>query len=377
MSDSMRSKLCLLAVLSVLLAGPVVFGAADSSDRPARLPSGGLVSPELLESAKLKILWDNELPIKEGESLERLVILGEHVYALSNRNYMFALDRQEGKMISGKSIASAGLPVGPMELYRDKIISIVGNGLVEIDPQNFTVHGVYYPEFGIVCPAARNSSYFYLAGTDKRLHVFRLDNKVQVFEVAAENDSMVTSIIADERFVIFSTKAGNLISVMPDSPVKLWQFDAGGGIVGPVMRDGSSLFFACEDTCVYRLDMVHLLKGNLVWKYQTNAVLDKAPYVTWEVIYQRAGYKGLAAIDKRSGKLLWQLAEGADLLAEAGGKAYVITSVKTLAVMDNSKGKKLYSVNFGRVSRYAVNTVDSKIYIADEGGRIACIEPVE
>ncbi len=374
MSGNLRCRLCLLGILSVLLTEPVIFGAADSSEGLARLPSGGIVSPELLEQAQLKILWDNELPIKKGESLERLVMLDERIYALSNRNYMFVLDRQEGKMVSGKSVAPAGLPVGQMELYGDKLISIVGDSFVEFDTQTYAVRSAYYPKFGMVCPAARNSSYFYLAGVDKRVHAFRSDDKVQVFEAAAGNDSMITSVIADENFVIFSTNAGNLISITPDGPVKLWQFDAGGGIVGPVIRDGNSLFFACEDTCIY---MVNTLKGNLIWKYQTNAVLDKAPLLTQDVVYQRAGYKGLAAIDKKSGKLLWQLAEGADLLAEAGERVYVITKVKTLAVMDSRKGEKLYSVNFAQVSRYAANTMDSKIYIADESGRVACIEPVE
>ena len=55
----------------------------------------------------------------------------------------------------------------------------------------------------------------------------------------------------------------------------------------------------------------------------------------------------------------------------------MITKVRTLAVMDNSEGKKLCSVNFAQVSKYAVNTIDSKIYVADDSGRIVCIEPVE
>ena len=65
------------------------------------------------------------------------------------------------------------------------------------------------------------------------------------------------------------------------------------------------------------------------------------------------------------------------MLAEAGGKAYVITDKKTLVVMDNKKGEELYSVNFAGVSRYAANTVDSKMYIADKDGRVACIKPIE
>ena len=85
----------------------------------------------------------------------------------------------------------------------------------------------------------------------------------------------------------------------------------------------------------------------------------------------------MSAIDKNSGALIWQLPEGVDLLAEVNGKAYVITNVGMLVVMDNKKAKRLHSVNFARVSKYATNVTDSKIYIADEAGRIACLRPVK
>jgi hypothetical protein len=98
---------------------------------------------------------------------------------------------------------------------------------------------------------------------------------------------------------------------------------------------------------------------------------------TGSVIYQYVWDKGLTAIGKESGKAMWQAAGGVDLLAEAAGKAYVITGKRTLVVMDNKKGTQLYSVNFAGVSRYITNTEDSKIYIANEDGRIACIRPIE
>ncbi len=74
---------------------------------------------------------------------------------------------------------------------------------------------------------------------------------------------------------------------------------------------------------------------------------------------------------------MWSVPGGVDLLAEDKDKAYVITKNRTLVVMDNVSAKKLYSVNFAQVSRYAANITDSKIYIADERGRIACLQPVE
>jgi len=89
------------------------------------------------------------------------------------------------------------------------------------------------------------------------------------------------------------------------------------------------------------------------------------------------GDKGLIAIDKKSGRILWQLPEGNDLLAEAAGKAYAITNLGTLAVMDNKKGKQLYSINLAEASKYVANVKDAMIYVADDDGRIACLRPIE
>ena len=341
-----------------------------------------LVSPELLEDAELEILWENKLPIKTGESLERLFIpfdcaqgrLGNRIYGLSDQNFMVSLNREKGNVIFSISIAEAGLPVVGLGLYKDALFSVAGNKLVEINPESGSERSAKRLEFGIACPAARNRSYFYVAGTDRRMHTFRSEDKVQVFEVAAETDSMITSIVADENFVVFATDAGNVISIAPGERKGLWEFSAADGIAGPIVRDARSLFVASKDTNVYKLNV---LTGKLIWKYQAGELFERGPQVTGEVVYQYVRNKGLVAIDKQTGKFMWQLQEGVDLLAEAAGKAYVITNMRTLVVMDNKKAKRLYCVNFAGVSKYAVNTADSKIYIADQAGRIACIKPVE
>ena len=332
-----------------------------------------LVSPKLLEHARLKIQWETKLPIRATERLERLFILGNHIYALSDHNYVVSLNRETGGEIFSQSFAPAGLTMLGLEPYKDELISVIGNRLVEINPEFGKELRSKNLEFSVTCPAARNSSFFYLAGDDRRLRALRARDKVKLFEVAAEKT--ITSIIADDHFVVFATDAGNVISMRPDRRKKLWQFDAGDGIVGPVVRDGESLFAASKDTYVYKLNLQH--GRTPVWKYQTGGILDVSPRVTREVVYQYVRYRGLSAIDKNSGALIWQLPEGIDLLAEANGKAYVITNVGTLVVMDNKKAKRLYLVNFARVSKYATNVTDSKIYIADEAGHIACLRPVK
>jgi len=366
MARMLKYGLVLLVILSVFCGSTRCSG--EESD------SHWLVSPKLLSAGKLEMVWQSKLLMRENESLERLFILGDSICGLSDHNYIASLNRENGNLAFSRSFTPAGLAVLGLELYDDELVSVIGSRLVEIDAKLGTQRSVERLQFGVTCPASRNSSYFYIAGTDGRLHTLRAEDKVQIFEVAAESDSVITSIIADERFVVFSTEAGEVICITANKPRRLWQFDdAADGIVWPMVRDGDSLFFASEDTNVYRLNIA----GKLVWKYQTDAVLERGPVVTEEVVYQYVHGKGLAAIDKRSGKELWQLAKGADLLAEADGKAYVITNVGTLVVMDNHELKRLYSINFAGVSRYVANVTDSKIYIAGKDGRIACLKPVE
>lgn len=366
MAKILRCRLVLSITLLVFCAAP--------SNIAAQGDSRWLVSPKLLAGSNLEILWQNELPIKKTESLEQLFILGNRIYGLSDHNYLVSLNRKKGNMMFSTALAPAGSPLACLELYRDALISIVGNRLIEINPESGMQLSSIRLAVSATAPAVRNSSYFYIPGTDKCVHALRAEDKVQVFEIAAGNNSMITSIVADEDFVIFATDTGSCISIRPDAPKQLWQFDAAGGIARPIVRDRKSLFIASEDTNVYRID---ILTGELVWRYQAGAVLDRGPVVTEGVVYQYIRDKGLVAIDKKSGNVLWQLPEGIDLLAQSQGKAYVITNSGNMIVMDNNKTKQLYSINLAGVSKYATNVADAKIYIADKAGRIACLKPVE
>ena len=353
-------------VCILLFLGSLSFGQESGSP--------WLVTPELLKSGQLEVVWQTKLPIEKKENLEQLFILSNRIYGLSDKNYFVSLNREDGRVIFSKYITQTGFPVLGLKLYKDELISIAGDKLIEMNPESGAELSSMRLGIGATCPAVRNSSYFYIAGADNRIRVLRTEDKVKLFEVSAANESMITSIVADDSFAVFSTEGGNVISIMPNEAKLLWQFDASDGIVGPIVKEPESLFFASKDTNVYN---INILTGELIWKYQTGAILDRTPQVTPGVVYQNVRDGGLVALNRKDGKLIWQLAEGMDLLAESKQKAYVITNKGTLAVMDNKKTKKLYEMNFAGVSRYVSNVLDSKIYIGDKAGRIACIRPVE
>ena len=352
--------------------------AEESRESPTEVSrgSGVMLSPGLLEHAGLKSVWEQTLPLKQGEKFVAVTLLGNRLYVRSDQNYLWSLDRATGEMAFNRSIAPPGIPVLGLTPYENTLISVIGNELVELDVASGKKQRVTDLNLSIVAPPVRNGEFFYVGAADRRLHVFRAKDLVRIFPVTADDDSLVTTVVADDNTVAFGTDAGDLVGMMPDAPKKLWSFKVPQAVAGPVMRDGNSFYFASTDTNVYRVDVADGGKAALMWKYQAEAILDRPPLVTRDFVYQYAVGRGLTAIAKQTGKAAWSLPEGVDLLAEAGTRAYVITKDRTLAVMDNAAGRRLFTANFGPVTDHAANTMDARIYVMDSTGRVACLEPI-
>jgi len=351
---------------------------AGRSGKPVEAPAisaSSMIPSGVLDHASLKTTWEQRLPLKKGEKFVSVTLLGDRLYVRSDQNYLWSLDRATGAVAFSRSIAPPGIPVLGLVAYENTLISVIGNKLVELDIASGKEERVSDLELSIIAPPVRNSQFFYIGAADRRLHVFRAHDLVQTFPVTADDDSLITTVAADEGAVAFGTNAGDLIGMLPDTPKRLWQFKAPEAVAGPVIQDGTSFYFASIDTNVYRIDIKEGTGATLAWKYQTEAVLDRSPRVTQDFVYQYAVGRGLTAIAKETGKAAWALPEGVDLLAEAGSRAYVLTKFRTLTVMDNATGRKLFSANFAPVTEHAANTTEARIYVMDETGRVVCLEP--
>lgn len=369
----LRPKVLIVLAASFLWSG-FASPVADAAT-PGGKTSDWLLCPELLEHAQLKIVWQQMLPMKQGEGFATITLLGDRLYLRSDRNYMWSLDAATGNVAFSRSVAPQGIPVLGLASHEGSLISVIGNQLTECSSITGTEQRVGDLELSIVAPPVRNAQFYYVAAGDRRLHALRVHDLVRIFKVAPENESLITTVLADDNMVVFGTSEGNIVAVMADAPKKLWQFKVPGAVAGEIVRDGSSFYFASRDTNIYRIDMTETATAHMAWRFQTEAVLDRGPRVTEGFVYQYAPGRGLTAIDKQTSQAAWHLPEGLDLLAETQGKAYVITKVRTLAVMDNKTGNRLYSVNCAPVIGHASNTGDARIYVVDEHGRVACLEP--
>ncbi len=370
----MKTSAKLSVTAAIILTATLLSIFAESSTNLS--DSHWLITPELLRAGNLKINWQNQLPLKTNrhEKIGKIYLINDHIYALTNQNYMFCLNRRHDKIVWSRPFADLGIDIPDIQAYGDRLFCIAGDRLIEFDPLTGEELNVTDLNISVVCRPVRNKNYFYISAADNRVHAYRAQDKVQVFEAAAPDDSPVVALAAKNDFLVFATNTGNVICIKPDKPKHIWRFKADNNIVDPLVINKNYLYFACEDTYLYKLNTYN---GRLVWKCQTEGILNRAPIIVDNKIFQHIPDQALWAIDTQTGQPIWKLAGGDSLLAHSYKNTYVLTLSGTMAVVDNNLARKVCSINFEPVSHCVSNPVDSGIYVAGREGRVACYEPIE
>lgn len=350
-------------IVAVLLLFVSVCSAQDAATAP-------LVAGDILRQARLEQVWQAKLAVKEGEQIDNLYLLGDTLYALTSTNYLFAIKSDSGDPAFGIQLAQAGFPAFEPRRYENQLLIVVGNQAVQIDTARGAITHTQKFDYTVVCPAVRNAINLYAAGMDNRVHVTGIEKQNFLFEAAAGNNSMPTSILATNGYVVFATDKGNVVCIAATGPLRLWQFDARDAITAPIVVDNNNVYAASRDTNVYKLNV---LSGRQLWKCQLGGILKNSPRVTQGAVYQSVPKRGVTAIDKESGLPRWTVADGIEFLAEINGTAYVMTDGRTVAAVNNTTRQQIGVINFAQVRRYAANTRDGKMYVGDNTGRIACI----
>jgi len=330
------------------------------------------IDKKLLNEAKLDISWQSAVALNPDEKVVRMTVDGNNVYVLTSSNYLFCLDRSEGKAIFSITAAAKYLPVSEPAEFGNAVYFIAGNNIVAVNltsGEEVFRNKLSYP---IQAKPAVNAQKYYFAGQDPYLHVTD-HNLFQLFKVHTDDRSNVTSVIANEEKIVFATAEGRVYAMDANQPIKRWQFDTVGALEAALTKVEDSIYVSGKDTNLYKLNGEN---GELEWKFYTGCFLSTSARATSRMVYQYAPNKGMYAIDPNTGKRVWLLADGVEMLAENEDTAYVFDKKNVCVVMDNSTAEPIFTINLADVTAYTWNPYDSKIYIM-EGKNITCIEPMQ
>lgn len=341
----------------------------------AQMPSNELIAPALVDRAGWTWDWQLKLPIRGDEAVDRMFVFDQYLYVLTDSAMLFCVDRAAGSVRFVVSLTSRNLPVCSPDYVEKKLWFLIGNEAVVVDPWSGRIserQSFKYIGNAFECGLAVNASYVYVTGSDRRLHTFSRDGYWRVFTATADNDTPIISVAAANGKVIFATMSGSVVAMDEKSPTKLWQFDTTGAIRSELKVDGNAVYVGSEDAKLYRLD---LETGRVMWPvpFKAGAMLRQPVTVGKAIVYLPAGSEGVYGIDRQSGNAVWQVSDGVSVLTETAAHAFVFSRPGMLEVMDNTTGQKVYSVNAGQVSRFAVMIAEPKLYLADKAGRVASV----
>jgi hypothetical protein len=342
--------------------------------------SGALVSGALSGEAGLKQDWQIRLPIKTeaGESVDRLFVFDPYLLVLTDQNYLFCRNRLDGSYRFEMQIAEKGLPVVDPLYLENRILFIVGSQLKVLDPNSgMFIRKADLAEVGESRNAsfAKNDQFIYVAGVDRRIHAFKIQEDgdyVRLFTATADDDSSITSIGVTNERVYFTTLTGHIVAMEANQAKKIWQYNASGAITASLLLGEGALYAGGQDTKLYKISTSN---GTLLWDtpfFAGDKILH-APHLGKMNLYLNAGISGLYGVSEQTGKEIWNVPAGESVLCESGDRAYVYAQPGVLVVMNNATGKEVFSLNFSEVTRYGVNLLDPRMYVADRQGRVACI----
>jgi hypothetical protein len=329
-----------------------------------------LVSESLLNQAGMQSSWQIQLPLKPAEQIDRLYVVDGYLYVLTNQNFFFCIERASGSIRCLLSIADPGLPVLRPIPFDKKSVFLVGQELKEFDPLTGRITRTIKLQLsGSYGSIAQNKDYFYVCGSDNRLYSFSVKEGTMLSMVTADNDSPIHSVIASDKIVWFATTAGNIVAMDSWKNQKYWQFNLSGKMKTPLVLQDEFIYAAGLDTKVYKLNA---RTGNLAWKepFITGGPVREPLVLGRTCVYVFNEDTGLYAVNKQTGKAVWNLPRGYSVVADLGDQSYVYVQPGLLSLMDNLSGKEKLAVDIAGVERYAVNTTDSVLYLADKTGRV-------
>jgi outer membrane protein assembly factor BamB len=361
--------------IGMVIAGVMLYWSVTAAQADDSIQQRELVSPSLVSRAGWTWDWQIKLPVRSHETLNRMYVFDEYLYALTDTNMLFCMDRKTGAMRFVTSLSSNKLPVCPPAYFENKLWFLVGNEMVTVDPwAGSIVEKHSFAQIGntFECGLAINENYIYITGSDRRLHAFSRDGYWRAFTATADNDSPIISLWASEDIVLFATEAGNIVSMSHDQALKIWQFDATGTIRSGLMISQGAAYIGSEDTKLYKLD---LRSGRSAWTKPFSAGARLRNPVTFgkTLVYLPAGPMGVYGIDQNSGQAIWHVSDGIGILTETDKQSFVMSRPGILKVMDNKTGRQAYSVNFNQVTQFTAMMDEPKLYIADNSGRVASI----
>ena len=329
----------------------------------------------VLEKSNLRQVWPVvQLPLNQERILKRIFYNNGSIYALSDRNQLFALDVETGNLLWSRQLPSPLAVCSEVNFYENDLLLVISDTLLQIRHTDGEVMLEQKFKFPVTTNAARTVLAYFAGSHDNKFYSLDFADGTTNWHNLCQAKP-IGRVTIDVNKVFFVTEDHMLYVSNTDRRNRLWQHQAFGRLVGVVV-DEQLCYLPSADTVLYCFDKI---MGDLRWKYLAGGILPELPVVTASGVYQYVEQKSLLCLEKQAdsenGQLRWELDRGRCLLSENGAVSYCLTLDNEIAVMDNATGRAVTRFFAAGADLFVQNDEDSRIILASAEGKVLVLEP--
>jgi hypothetical protein len=370
----------------------------------------GLVQPETLAKADLQYYWHVRCQLERGEQINRMDLVGDRLYCLTNHNRLLALDAARGIWLWSQDLASPRQRVFT-PVHADKVLiptrlrlpidqdqtasvsrfdAVILNTLSEILVLDRST-GEKVARIPLDFPASTSGAVGADADTAQAEHYFLASFRGWYYSVnlstglqewGRSTGGFLNSApvyydgilyVAGEDNVLYAVKAGrNAVPVWSSQDLDSQPMH--GAVTSGIHVDSRGCFVPCQDNRLYAYNPIN---GRPLWEpFVCQQPLQDNVQVGDNSIFLLARRDNFYAIDVAKGAKRWSLPLGRLVLAtmqDRTDRVYLLDADNNLRVLDEMTGKASAVLPMTGLDRFLPNTTVPAIYAATRKGRIVCI----
>lgn len=365
----MERKLLLVAALvAVMLTAGCVSQEAKLQERYAYgLRPYTIVD---LEKAGLTAVWEQRVDLYyrgDDAALMNIWLYPTTLIAAGDDGFLYAFDRLTG---AREWMVRLPSPFAHKPDLQDGVYyGITGNRLATIDMTG-TLHVFGKVPVSISAPIVATGEYLYTVsgpGEVRKLDIAKL-SEVWLSPTRTAG-AIVHKPLVMGPYIIIGNTAGEVEAVDMVTSGRQAHFKARDYISG-VAVENPHIYAGSADFYVYCITV----NGSQKWKKLVQAPVQDAPMLSRDTLYVTTMGKGLLALNKENGDILWRNAGVTKLLSAGGGYLFAKGGDDELWILDAESGRTRDRVHIGQFDMTPQNGFnDGLVYLTTANGRLVCI----